>query len=244
MTSPAPPRLFGAAYAPAPLPSELSHRLGRGITRLTLRLLFGAEHHDTHHIPREGPAILVSNHPTISDPFVVAFGTRRWVTWLAYEDALEWPVAGDLMRLYCAIPLNLERPRPSSIKACYATLARGRLLGLFFEGERSFTCGLNQPLKPGAARMALRTGVPIVPVTVAGGRRVWPRERALPRRGKVIVRYHPRIDPVTFHPGLPHKVRGRLLTEELARIIGGALPPRGEHAFLPPPRRALTLHHD
>ena len=100
-----------------PVSQSWLHCVGRGVTRLTLRLLFGAEHHDTHHIPREGPAILVSNHPTISDPFVVAFGTRRWVTWLAYEDALAWPVAGDLMRLYCAIPLNLERPRPSSIKA-------------------------------------------------------------------------------------------------------------------------------
>lgn len=227
--SPRTRRPWGSAYAPAPLPSPLSERAGRGLTRWLLRWYFGAEHRDAHRIPRRGPAILVSNHPTIADPFTVAFGTKRWVTWLAFDEALRWPVAGQIMRLYRAIPLNLERPRPTSIKAAYATLARGRLLGLFFEGERSFGWGLNHPLKTGAARMALRTGVPIVPVTVAGARRCWPRERPLPRPGRVVVQYHPPIDPATFLPELDRKVRAERLTAELARIIGGRLPPDGAH---------------
>ena len=60
------------------LASDLSERVGRNLTRWTLRWYFGAEHRDTHHIPETGPAILVSNHPSIIDPFHVAFGTRRW----------------------------------------------------------------------------------------------------------------------------------------------------------------------
>lgn len=227
-----PPRTrarFGAAYPPAPLPVEWTEQAGRGLTRWMLRWVFGCEHIHAHHIPREGPAILVSNHPTIMDPFTVAFGTRRWVTWLAFDEALSWPLAGAIMRLYHAIPLNLARPRPTSIKTAYGTLAQGRILGLFFEGERSFTFGLNQPLKQGAARMALRAGVPLVPVTVAGGRRCWPRERPYPLPGKIVVRYHRPIDPTRFHPELPRKQRAALLTQELARIIGGALPPDGRH---------------
>lgn len=229
-------RRWGSAYPPAPLPSDVSERVGRGLTRLGLRWLFGAEHRGVDHIPQRGPAILVSNHPTISDPFFVAFGTRRWVTWLAFDEALQWPVAGQVMRLYRAIPIDLERPSPSSIKTAYATLAHGRLLGLFFEGERSHTYGLNQPLKTGAARMAIRAEVPIVPVTVAGARRCWPRERPLPRPGKVVVRYHPPIDVPRFRPDLPRKERARLITELLAQRIRSVLPPDGAHDF-PIPRR-------
>lgn len=228
-----PRRAWGASYAPAPLPSALSERVGRGLTRWALRWFFGAEHRDTQRIPREGPAILVSNHPSILDPFTVAFGTKRWVTWLAFDEALRWPVAGQIMRLYRAIPLNLERPRPTSIKTAYATLARGRLLGLFFEGERSFGWGLNQPLKTGAARMAIRAGVPIVPVSVAGARRCWPREQALPRPGRVVVQYHPPIDPTTFRPDLDRRSRAEQLTAELARVIGARLPDDGAHVHRP-----------
>lgn len=235
--SPTTRRAWGSSYAPAPLPSDLSERVGRGLTRWALRWFFGAEHRDTHRIPRQGAAILVSNHPSIVDPFTVAFGTKRWVTWLAFDEALGWPIAGHIMRLYRAIPLNLERPRPTSIKTAYATLARGRLLGLFFEGERSFGWGLNQPLKTGAARMALRAGVPIVPVTVAGARRCWPRERAYPSPGRVVVQYHPPIDPATFRPDLDRKARAEELTAELARVIGARLPPDGAHVHRRPPVR-------
>lgn len=237
MADPDRPRLPGSSYPPAELPSDLSERIGRGLTRWALRGYFGAEHRNRERIPARGAAILVSNHPTIFDPFIVAFGTERWVSWLAFSEAFSWPVAGQLMRLYRAIPLDLHRPRVASIRTAYATLARGRLLGLFFEGERSFGWGLNRPLKTGAARMALRTGVPLVPVTVSGGRRCWPRERPLPRPGKIVVQYHPPIDPASFRPGLPRKERAGLLTEELARIIGGALPPGGAPRFFPPARR-------
>ena len=226
MDAPSPPP-FGSRYPPARVPPRAFERVGRAITRLGLRLYFGAQHVGREHIPSEGPAILVSNHPTVADPFTVAFGTPRWVSWMAFDEAFDWPFFGAVMRLYRAIPLNLERPRPSSIKAAYGTLARGRVLGLFFEGERSHDDGLNRPLKPGAARMAIRTGATLVPVTISGARRVWPRQQRLPRPGKIVVRYHPPVDPRAFRPELPLKERSRLLTEELARIVASALPPDG-----------------
>lgn len=227
MNAPPPRRPFGSRCAPAPIPPRAFERVGRAITRLGVRLYFGAQHVGREHIPRAGPVILVSNHPTLADPFIVAFGTPRWVSWMAYDEAFDWAFFGSVMRLYEAIPLNLERPKPSSIKAAYGTLARGRVLGLFFEGERSFGDALNDPLKPGAARMALRTGATLVPVTISGARRIWPRDQGLPRPGKVVVRYHPPIDPTTFCPDLHLRERSRLLTEKLGRIVAAALPPDG-----------------
>ncbi|HBP19705.1 MAG TPA: hypothetical protein DEA08_18180 [Planctomycetes bacterium] len=197
------------------------------MTRMLLRHWVGATHHGREHIPRRGAAILVCNHPTMGDPFTVAFGTKRWVSWLAWDEAFAWPGAGYLMQLYRSIPLNLERPKPSSIKAAYGTLARGRILGVFIEGERSEGYLLNPTLKPGAARMALRMRVPLVPVSISGARRSWPLEQPLPSRGRVVVRYHPPIDPTRFRPDLPHHARGAALTAELARIIAAPLPADG-----------------
>lgn len=220
-------RPWGLRWDPAPFPPWLSERFGRGLTRLYLRHYLRAEHLGRQHIPKSGPVILVANHPTMGDPFTLAFGTERWVTWLAFDEALDWPGAGQIMRLYKSIPINLERPRPSSIKQAYGTLARGRVLGMFMEGERSYSYGMNKPTKPGAARMAIRTGATIVPATLSGARRSWPREQRLPKPGKVVVRYHPPIDPSTFRPDLHIRERGRLLTRELERIITSALPPNG-----------------
>lgn len=227
-----PSRPFGYRYDPAGLPHPLPARAGRAATRMILRAYFRTEHVDRHHIPRQGGAILVANHPTMGDPFFVAFGTRRWVSWLAFDEALEWPGAGQVMRLYRAIPLNLDNPRPSSIKAAYATLARGRILGVFCEGERSFQVTMNNPIKRGAARMAIRAGVPVVPVTISGLRRVWPLE-GFPKPGKVVVRYHPPIHPERLPQDLHRREQAEVMSEEITRRITAALPPCGAPYFRP-----------
>lgn len=206
------------------------------MTRWALRGYLGAEHVDRHHIPKRGPAILVGNHPSFVDPFLVAFGTKRWVSWLAFEEALQWPGAGQIMRLYRVIPLNTDKPAASSIKAAYATLARGRLLGVFCEGERSHGFGLNDPIKTGAARMALRANVPIVPVTISGARKAWPMG-GYPKPGKVVVRYHPPLRPRDFAPGLHRRQRAERMTNALALSIKRALPPGGAPRFFPRQRR-------
>lgn len=222
---------WGLRWTPPPEVSGFPETFGRAATRLTLRHYLGTQHVGREHIPKTGSAILVANHPTYCDPFLVAFGTRRWVTWMAWDEPMDWFGFGHIMRLYKAIPLNLENPAPSSIKSAYAVLARKRVLGMFFEGERSFTYGLNTPLKTGAARIAIRTGAPLIPVSVTGARKAWPREQSYPNPGKVVVRYHPPIDPNTVAPDRSRKERGRLITEQLQRVIGDSLPPQGTSRF-------------
>lgn len=221
---------FGHRYEPADLPHPFSEKAGRAVTRWALRGYLGAEHVDRQHIPKRGAAILVGNHPSFVDPFLVAFGTKRWVSWLAFEEALQWPGAGQIMRLYRVIPLNTDKPQASSIKAAYATLARGRLLGVFCEGERSHGFDLNDPIKTGAARMAMRANVPVVPVTIAGARKAWPMG-GYPKPGKVVVRYHPPLHPDDFDRSLTRRQRADQMTNAIANSIKQALPPGGAPRF-------------
>jgi 1-acyl-sn-glycerol-3-phosphate acyltransferase len=202
----------------------------RAVTRLSLRFLFDVEHQGKEHVPRSGPAIIIGNHPTYCDPWLVGLGTRRWITWMAWDDAFAWPVVGPFIRAMGAFPVNLERPQPSTIKAALQVLSEGRLLGVFPEGGRSQGVDLDPPRR-GAPRIALLAGVPVVPVTIAGARRAWPRERPLPRRGKVVVRFHPPIDSRAVLPGAPSRAREERLTELVVEAIRSALPldgrPRG-----------------
>ncbi|MGE0713772.1 MAG: lysophospholipid acyltransferase family protein [Planctomycetota bacterium] len=196
----------------------------RAVTRFLTLQYFKTEYRDRHHIPSRGPALVIPNHPTYVDPWLVGYGTKRLITWLAWDEAFAWPLVGPFIANLGAIPLNLERADGTSLRAAYSVLRAGQLLGVFFEGARTAAGNfqINDPL-PGAARLALRTGAPVVPVSVSGARRLWPRDDLVPKRGKVVVTYHPPVDPEAVGRGSQRR-RAELLTGRVAEAVRSALP--------------------
>lgn len=216
-----------ARVAVPPIPPRRTRTWVRAAYRFFATLYFRLEHHGREHVPADGPAVLVGNHPSYFDPHSVGYGLERWITWMAWDEAFAWPVVGKLVSGLGAFPVNLDRPQPSALKTAQAVLDEGRLLGIFFEGGRT-PAGewqLGEP-RPGAALIALKAGVPVVPFSIAGKRRAWPRD-GVPRPGKVVVRYHPPLDAARFRPDLPTRRRAELLTEELAARVRAGLPPDG-----------------
>ncbi len=76
--------------------------------------------------------------------------------------------------------------------------------------------------KAGAVRLALEANVPILPVTIKGGNRVWPRGWRLPHFGKVTVIYHP-LQHAEQPPAEETRAFARRETERLAKVIESAL---------------------
>ncbi len=76
--------------------------------------------------------------------------------------------------------------------------------------------------KPGAARLALEAGVPILPATIRGAHRVWPKGQRLPRFREVEIIYHP-VRHITPAPGEDARQCARRETQELAAVIRSAL---------------------
>ena len=74
--------------------------------------------------------------------------------------------------------------------------------------------------KPGAFRLAVSVGVPVLPVTIAGGHQSWPPGRALPRRGRITITYHPLLHP---EPGREPRRAAQELAERARGVIEGAL---------------------
>jgi 1-acyl-sn-glycerol-3-phosphate acyltransferase len=164
----------------------------RPFARWLCRLLFKIEFHGVENVPSEGACIITPNHVTYADPIWITIPIKRRIYYMAWDKPFEIPILGSLMRWFGAFPVNLDAVDSGAQKEAKEVLRTGRALVIFPEGGRSKTGSL-MPFKMGAFRFALASGVPIVPVSIKGGERVWPVGQFLPHPGKIIITYHPPI---------------------------------------------------
>jgi len=167
--------------------------------------------------------LIASNHQTYLDPYWICLPIYRDFRFMAWDEALDWFLVGRLIRRMGAYPVSLDGTAVSSMKESLRILREGWTLVVFPEGSRTFKDGKLQRFKPGAARLAIQAGVPILPVTIKGGNRVWPRGGYLPHPGKVHVTYHPVIETKDYLAGEDQRERASELTKTLEEVISSAL---------------------
>jgi 1-acyl-sn-glycerol-3-phosphate acyltransferase len=146
-------------------------------------------------LPSEGPFILTPNHASEIDPIVVSAALPFRVTYLAGRELDRFPVIFALLRLFNPIFVRRGVGDVGALKACLERLAKGEVLVIFPEG------GVVQPglgtLHEGAAFLAVRAQVPVVPVRLIGLVRMLPLGARLPRLSRVRVRLG---DPIPAPP--------------------------------------------
>ncbi|MEP6568551.1 MAG: lysophospholipid acyltransferase family protein [Acidobacteriota bacterium] len=196
--------------------------LMRPVIGLGSRLFWGLEHNGVENIPQSGGLIIAANHQSYGDPFWLAIPVKRPVRFLAWSEAFSWPVVGKGIELLGAWPLQVEGSDPAAIRRSLTWLRNSGVIVIFPEGGRGLPDGSMIRMKGGAVRMALEAQVPILPVTIRGGDRVWPANKLFPRPGKVEITYHP-ILQVQQLPGEEARVCARRETARLAAIIQSAL---------------------
>ncbi len=198
----------------------------RFVGRSLSRLFFGIKYINAENIPqtRPGGLLICSNHQTYFDPFWICFPIKRSLRYMAWDVATRWFLVGDFIRALGAFPVNVERGGKDALKMSLGWLRSGGSLVVFPEGTRGFADGKMLEFKPGAVRIALQTGVPILPVTVRGGNNVWSQEMKSPKLGRVEIFYHPlwELPPVPEDGDI--RAHAEKLTQELAKIIASALP--------------------
>jgi len=157
------------------------------------------KHRGVENIPSSGGLIIASNHQSYIDPFWISIPILRPVRYLAWSVAFDWPVVGKIITALGAWPLQVNGSDPTAIRRSLQWLRQGGVLVIFPEGGRSTSDGAMTRFKAGAVRLALEANVPILPVTIRGANRVWPRNQMLPRPGNVEIIYHQlqRIQPVS-----------------------------------------------
>lgn len=197
-------------------------RLLRAALRLLFRLLWRARYRGVENVPTGGGVIIAANHQTYLDPFWLGAPIGRQARFLAWDKVFDWPVVGALMRMLGAWPLQVQKGDPRAIRRSLQWLREGGMLVIFPEGGRALSNGQIQPFKAGAARIALEANVPVLPITIRGGHRVWPRDWRYPRLGRIEIVYHP-LHHLTQLPGEDARQSARRETDRLYEIIHSAL---------------------
>ena len=144
------------------------------------RLLFRPWVKGLGNVPAEGPAILASNHLSVSDSVFMPAMLDRQVHFLAKHEYFTGPgVKGWVTRRFFEAANQLPMDRSGgeaslrSLDAGLEALREGRLLGIYPEGTRSPDGRLHRG-KIGVAKLALASGVPVVPIAMIGTDRVQP----------------------------------------------------------------------
>ncbi|MEB7504244.1 lysophospholipid acyltransferase family protein [Arthrobacter koreensis] len=146
-------------------------------------------------VPATGPAILVSNHLSFSDSIFLPLAVPRPVSFLAKSEyftgsGIKGKLTAAFFRLTNQLPIDRSGGAASeaALRAGVKVLEGGNLLGIYPEGTRSPDGRLYRG-KTGVAKMALQTGVPVIPVAMIGTDKVQPIGRRIPniRRIGIIV---------------------------------------------------------
>lgn len=205
------------------LPKELDHPMSASsyeVVRWIMTSYFRFFHciriRGRQNVPLEGPLIIAPNHLSYYDPPLVGIGIPRQLRFMAWDALFRVPVLGWAMRKLGAFPVDTRQADTAAYKQSLLLLRHGNCVVIFPEGKR----GLGQTLEPfetGVARLALRSGATIVPVSLTGVAESWPRWNKIPRWFRPM--------QVKFHPPIPAPVgdfRGedlRLALEELNEKI-------------------------
>jgi 1-acyl-sn-glycerol-3-phosphate acyltransferase len=161
---------------------------------LGARIYFRIRFEGTEHIPRSGPLLIVPNHVTYADPVLATIPVRRPVYYMAWNALFRVPGLSWLIRRLRAFPVDIDAADAGATRTAVRLLAAGEAVMIFPEAGRS-PDGRVQRFRPGAFRLACSLGVPVMPVTIAGGHECWPPTRRLPRPGRLTIVYHPLITP-------------------------------------------------
>ncbi len=161
------------------------------------RLYCRLEVRGAHHVPRQGPVLLVANHSSVLDPPLVGCITPRKVAFMAKAELFDVPLLGRLIRNLNARPVRREGNDSAALRTALRLLAGGEVLLVFPEGTRGPE-GILRPAKAGAGMLAVASGAAVVPVYISGSGRSWPRGARLPRPTKVKIAFGP---PMRFGAG-------------------------------------------
>ncbi len=181
-----------------PTPEEIGFRGA-------LRRLYRIEVVAAERMPATGGAILVANHESMLDPWVLAIATPRPIRYMAKAELFRYrPLAAALRTL--DVPRRARDRRPRCRRRGGPAPSQREVLGIFPQGTRA---GAATGWLRGAARLALATGAPIVPVRLAGTRPL-----PLPTRIRIVVG-----QPIQVPVARPTIAAARSLTSQLEEAV-------------------------
>lgn len=159
-------------------------------TKLLCRLLFaiggGLTVYGAENIPRNGPMIVVANHASLLDGFILTACLPYKITYFSSAYLFDLPLVGQFLCIVGAIPVEKNEGGIKAIKKALRVLEAGGVLGIFPEGGIGPESKVRD-FQPGWSYLAIKSGVPVLPIAIRGSSTVLPLGARIPRRGKITV---------------------------------------------------------
>lgn len=164
------------------------YEISRSIAKVIAKCYFRVRVVGREHIPQAGPCLLVANHASFLDPFVICASAPRIIHYITYaffyyHPAFHW----FCKRVHC-IPVKKEGNDVSALKQTLRLLKHGEIVGIFPEGARSENGKLGRA-EPGTALIALKANVPIVPAGIQGAYGAFPKGAKFPKPRRITVSF-------------------------------------------------------
>lgn len=177
----------------------------------------------TENIPARGGAIVAPNHLSVIDHFVVGAALPRRITYVGKAEYMDSWKTRYIFPALGMIPI--DRGGGSAADRALSAAARlvesGELFGIYPEGTRSRDGDLHKG-HTGVARLALRTGAPIIPTGLIGTNEVQPPDRAAPKVFACMrVRFGRPIDVSRYRDRAEDRMVLRQITDEVMYEIRG-----------------------
>lgn len=174
------------------------------------------------HVDRKSSYVVTSNHSSNIDVMVCFLAIPVPIRYLAKKELFSVPVLAQAMRAIGIVEVDRLHTRSSNIldsvnRQSQTVIDRGHSLIIYPEGSRSRD-GELKPFKKGAFTMAIQTGMPVLPVTIHGSRRIWEPMTPWIRPGTVRVVIDRPIPTTGMGRSDAEALRDRVYRQSLARI--------------------------
>ena len=178
------------------LASNLFYSFVKNIFKLFFKVYNRLEVYGLDKVPRGAQVIVAANHASYADPPLVGGIFPGRLRILAKESLFRVPLLGFCIRALGAVPVKREDSQKSGavMKNLLTLISGGESVLLFPEGTRS-SDGRLKPLEAGVAYLSVKTGVPVLPLYVAGSFKAWPKGKKFPRPSKLSLWAAPPIYP-------------------------------------------------
>jgi 1-acyl-sn-glycerol-3-phosphate acyltransferase len=199
-----------SAHRREDLGKRIFYRVARAIVLTPFRVLFWVSVRGRSKVPRTGAFVVAPSHRSLMDIFFTGYITRRRIRFMAKQELFDNRFLAWLFTALGGFPVARGSADRAALRAAEAALRGGEPVVIFPEGTRGHGRDL-AGLFDGAAYLATRERVPIVPVGIGGSEQILASGRSLPRLHKVAIIIGGPIEP-------PEHASGRVKRHEVTKV--------------------------
>ncbi len=193
----------------------LLYSVVRWIVSGSLKLIYRVRVRGLERLPKVGGYVMSPSHRSMMDIPFAGWVTRRQLRYMGKQSVFDIPVVGWVFRVLGGFPVRRDGTDRKALRESIAMLQAGEILLVYPEGTRQHGPKI-EALQPGAAYLALRAGVPIVPVGIAGTEEIFRSHGTkIPRFGRIAVVVGEPIAPSVRDSGLVPRAEVDALTLRL-----------------------------